>query len=308
MLKQCKNKHILRRSLFGSVIRLILKPLWKTYFPAIKSILYNFFYLQYKAVLFPKTARVSWVDHPLDKDIPFTPSWINVYMDFSPFWIRTQAFLADAFGAAANPHIASFVRGIGELYAYAALVYRRNFSTTRRPFYIGKPGFISIHILDPHLMCIPSLHVMVVIMTYTKMRQILGILDSKNQYTDEIELVRRRALDITESILYVKQHSINCIAAALYAMTCFDRNLFPVSEAHDFVDGLFVNGGTDSRPSSASIASIKKHILDLYHTFLEARWQCKCWEQPLLDFLANAGMTNQDPVDSGTLRRYGEPA
>ncbi|MDR0663521.1 MAG: hypothetical protein LBF80_05535 [Spirochaetaceae bacterium] len=305
MLKQSRRKHILRRSFFCSLARLMLKPLWKTYFPAIKSILCNFFCLQYKAVLFPKTARVSRVDHPLDERIPFTPSWIKVYMDFSPFWIRTQAFLSCAFGAAANPHIACFVRGIGELYAYAAVVYQQNFSTTRRPFYLGKPGFISIHILDPHLMCIPSLHVMVVIMTYTKMRQVLEILDSKNEYAGEIELVRRRALDITESILYVKQHSINCIAAALYAMTCFDRNLFPQSEAHDFVDGLFAGGGSVSPPSSTAI---KKHILDLYHTFLEARLKCKSWEGPLLDFLANAGMMNQDQADSGTLRRYGEPA
>jgi hypothetical protein len=305
MAKCYRKKNILRRSFWGSVFRLMVRPLWTIYFPAIKSILYNFFYLQYKAVLFPKKARVSRVDHPLDGEIPFMPSWIKVYMDFSPLWIRTQAFLADVFGRAADTHIAGFVRGVGELYAFAAIVYKQNFSTTRRPFYIGKPGFIPIHILDPHLMCIPSLHVMIVILTYTKLRLALGNLGAENKYADEIELVRRRALDITESILYVKQHSINCIAAALYAMTSYDRQLFPVSEAHDFVDGLFVN---ECPVSKLSCIAIKKHILDLYHTFLDARPEGGNWEQPLLDFLANAGMMNQDQAGSGISRRYGEPA
>jgi hypothetical protein len=306
MVKEYRKKHILKRGFWSSVLRLSIKPLWKSYFSAIKSIICNFFYLQYKTVLFPKKARISQADHPLDEEIPFTPSWIKIYMDFSPFWIRTQAFLADAFGRTANPYIAGFVRGIGELYAFAVVVYKQNFSTTRRPFYIGKPGFVAIHIFDPHLMCIPSLHVMVVIMTYTKLRQILGVLDVENEYVDEVEDVRQRALDITESILYVKQHSINCIAAALYAMTCFNQHLFPVSEAHNFVSCLFVNN--KSTVTELSCASIKKHILNLYHDFLDARMKCENWEQPLLDFLANAGMRNQGQADSGISRRYGEPA
>jgi hypothetical protein len=238
--------------------------------------------LQYKAVLFPKKVKVSDVSHPLDEAIPFTPSWINVYMDFSPFWVRTQAFLAEAFGKAADRHIAGFVRGIGELYAFAAVVYKRNFSTTRRPFYLGKPGFIPVHVLDPHLMCIPSLHVMVVIMAYTRIRQVLGFLGAEKEYAGEIESVRRRALDITESILYVKQHSINCVSAALYAMTRYDAELFPVSEAHDFTGALFSGSNP---PSSESGAAVREYILSLYHSFLDAGAHNENWEQPLLDFL-----------------------
>jgi hypothetical protein len=271
----------MRGGFWRAVLALLSRPLWNTYIFTIKSILYNFFYLQYKAVLFPRRVKITRVEHRLDGEIPFTPSWIGVYMDFSPFWIRSQAFLAATFGKAADPHIAGFVRCIGELYAFAAGVYRRNFSTTSRPFYLGKPGFVSIHLFDPHLMCIPSLHVMVVILTYTRIRQILSALGVEKEYAGEIEAARARALDITESILYVKQHSINCIAAALYAMTRYDAALFSADEAHDFAGRLFLSGPI----SDAARTAIKKHILDLYHSFLDAGARSENWEQPLLDFL-----------------------
>jgi hypothetical protein len=277
---------ILKRGFLASMLRIVLRPIKRTCLSTVKSIVYNFFYLQYRGVIFRKKVKVSWVDHPLDDEIPFTPSWINVYMDFSPFWVRTQAFLAETFGKAADPYIESFIRSIGELYRQAAVVYKRNFSTTRRPFYLGKPGFVSIHMLDPHLMCIPSLHVMVVVLTYRKMRQILRDLHVEAEYNDELETVRRRALDITESILYIKQHSINCISAGLYAVTCFDERLFPASEAYAFIRELFVKGGP---VSGLSCAAIKNHILDLYQNFLDARPEHGNWEQPLLDFLENAG-------------------
>ncbi|MDR2659233.1 MAG: hypothetical protein LBC27_04500 [Spirochaetaceae bacterium] len=288
---------ILKRGFIGSMFALMRRPFWPEHFAMIKSIIYNFFYLQYRARLFPKKAKISWVDHPLDDKIPFTPSWINIYMDFSPFWIRTQAFLAKTFGKAADPYINSFVRGIGELYSFAGLIYKRNLSTTRRPLYLGKPGFVSIHLFDPHLMCIPSLHVMVVIMTYRKIKYVLACLGVEKEYAGQIEDVRRHALDITESILFVKQHSINCIAAALYAMTCYDEQLFPVSEAMDFTNALFIK--CESIPAETR-AAIKKHIFDLYLSFLDARSGGGGWERPLLDFLSAAGTKSQVQADSCT--------
>jgi hypothetical protein len=123
---------------------------------------------------------------------------------------------------------------------------------------------------------------MAVILTYTRIRRVLSGFGKEREYAAEIENARIRALDITESILYVKQHSINCIAAGLYAMTRYDAELFPAGEAHDFVDGLFRNGPV----SPPARTAIKKHILDLYHSFLDAGARSERWEQPLLDFLA----------------------
>lgn len=274
------------------MLKIALRPFKRTCIGTIKSIFYNFFYLQYMGALSKKT-KVSWVDHPLDEEIPFMPSFVGVYMDFLPFAVRTQAFLAESFGKPADPYIKSFIHIIGELYARAAVVYKRGFSTTHRPLCLRKAAFVSIRIFDPHLMCIPSLHVMVVTLTYRKMCQILKCLGAEKEYGGELESVRRHAIEIIESILYIKQHSINCIAAGLYAMTCFDEQLFPASEARDFVGALFLNGGPVSDSSSAAI---KTHIMNLYQNFLDARPEHGNWEQPLLDFLENAGQ-----------RRYDEP-
>ena len=73
-----------------------------------------------------------------------------------------------------------FIYTMGDLYAFAAEVYKRNMSTTKRPFYIARPRFFVIHMLDPHLMCIPSLHVMVVIHTYLQFIEAAKKLDRKS--------------------------------------------------------------------------------------------------------------------------------
>jgi hypothetical protein len=241
----------------------------------IKSIFYNFFFRQFRAALFPGRIPVSPVDHPLDEKIPFTPSWVGVYLDFVAFWVRILGFLRSHYGRRGIPPAAAFIETMGRLYAFAAEVYAKNLSTTRRPRYLARPRFLLIHAADPHLMCIPSLHVMVVIFAYTRFRAILCSRGDGERFAPQIEEIRRGALNITEAILYVKQHSVNCIAAAMYAMTRFDPVLFPKTEAEDFVSGLF---GEDA-------GLIRGHILELYAAFLEAGKSAQTWEEPLLAFL-----------------------
>ncbi|MDR0664728.1 MAG: hypothetical protein LBF86_04305 [Helicobacteraceae bacterium] len=64
----------------------------------IASIFGNFFFLQYKAVLFPGRIPVASVDHPLDAKIPFIPRWVDIYLDFVAFWIRILGFLLSRYG------------------------------------------------------------------------------------------------------------------------------------------------------------------------------------------------------------------
>ena len=52
-----------------------------------------------------------------------------------------------------------FVYEIGLLYEYAGRVYSKCQSTTNRPGVIADFNFIVIHLFDPHLHCVPSLHV-----------------------------------------------------------------------------------------------------------------------------------------------------
>jgi hypothetical protein len=187
--------------------------------------------------------------------------------------------------------VRDFIKTMGELYRFAGEVYAKNLSTTNRPRYSGDPRFIFIHLADPHLMCIPSLHVMVVIRTYTCFRAILRALGEEEHLAPRIEEIRRGALAITEAILAVKQHSINCIPAAMYAMTCFDPSLFPPEEAMDFASRLFTDPG--DWPAGEAL---REHLSALYHRFLGEASAARSWRDPLLAFLAARRQPPTPPV------------
>jgi hypothetical protein len=249
------------------------------------SILNNFFFLQYRAVMLPGRIPVSRVDHRLDEGIPFTPRRVAVYLDFTAFWVRVVGFLLKTYRRQAEEAALDFLESIGRLYSFAAEIYRKNLSTTNRPFYIGRLRFAVIHALDPHLMCIPSLHVMVVIHTYIKLRDILMSLGTTGKNAPLIEMVRRRALDITEAVLYVKQHSVNCVSAAMYAMTRFEAELFPSEEAALFTEGLFIQSDTIGAENTVKI---REHILSLYWRFIDEGRSASSWQEPLLAFLRSS--------------------
>ncbi|MDR2468015.1 MAG: hypothetical protein LBD22_03550 [Spirochaetaceae bacterium] len=241
-----------------------------------------FFMLQLKGVLFRRKYRVSSVDHPLDGEIPFKTSWVDIYMDFSPFWVRTQGFVLRKYGKAAVPYVRDFLAKISDLYHRAAAVARVNFSTTNRPHYYGTFKFKLIHLFDPHLMCIPSLHVMVVVYTFIKFREEITALNGLECYQKEVDWTRKHALAITESILYVKQHSVNCIPAALYTMTRFDASRFSPEVIDMFIGDLFQKS---DGISPETVKKIKTHAAILYKDFLSKGMQASSWEDPLFDFL-----------------------
>ena len=243
------------------------------------SVFKNFFFLQYKAVLLPGHCPVSQVDHPLDRKIPFKPEKVEIYLDFIHFFSRTIGFLFWNFKQSSREELRAAIESLGIIYEKAAGIYSKNLSTTKRPRYLARLKFLIIHIFDPHLMCIPSLHVMVVIQAYTVFRAILRKLGKEKTYSAQITDVRNRALAITEAVLYIKQHSINCISSSMYAMTCFDE-LFPPEEAEGFAKDLFKEAdGISDKDAEA----IRNHIIDLYRYFLKQKNQT--WEKPLLDFL-----------------------
>jgi hypothetical protein len=270
----------------------------------VASIFYNFFFRQYRAALLPGRVPVSRVDHPLDLKIPFVPSWVTIYLDFVFFWIRMLGFLLRTYGRRAYDAVRECIASMGRLYSFAAETYQKNFSTTERPFYIARPRFFVIHLLDPHLMCVPSLHVMVVIWTYTRFAAILRSFNDDGRYAAQIEEIKQGALAITHAILFVKQHSVNCIAAALYAMTRFDGKLFPPEEAEAFINLLFWEAPPDApagrlpanyrvRPwaaprtkiPAADATIIRTHISSLFRRFLEEGKTAQGWEEPLLNFM-----------------------
>ena len=246
----------------------------------IASIFRNFFFLQYRATFLPGLIPVSRADHPLDKKIPFTPGKVYIYLDFIAFWVRCLGFLLGHCGRRALEPARNFLETMGGLYAYAAGVYGKNLSTTDRPFYISHPRFFLIHAVDPHLMCIPSLHVMIVIRTYTMFAEIIKSMGEEKRFAQQAEELRRGALAITEAVLYVKQHSVNCIPAAMYAMTRWDSRLFPPDEAENFLDGLFRK---EKAPGAEDAKEIRDYIISLYRRFLAEG--DSDWKKPILRFL-----------------------
>lgn len=278
-----KKEHIADRSVLFSVFKLLqYKKIRKAGLFCAGTALRDFFGPQYKQRLLPGKAPVYGVDHPLDEQIPFIPEKVDIYLDFVYFWIRAAAFLMERYGAAAEEAVASFVEAMGRLYSFAAEVYRQGFSTTRRPRYFKKFRFIIIHTFDPHLMCIPSLHVMVVCRAYTNFRAIaeqLGAEDALAPYIDEL---KRGALAITESILYVKQHSVNCIPTAFYALSAFDPALFTPEEMEAFSQDLFMDA-SHIRPETRE--ALLNHIKTLYYDFIKQKNTEEDWSQVLVNFL-----------------------
>ncbi|WP_010260288.1 hypothetical protein [Treponema primitia] len=252
----------------------------------IRSIFLNFFFLQYKAVLFPGRIPVTSVDHPLDAKIPFIPRWVNIYLDFVAFWIRILGFLLKHYGRRALKPVKDFLNSMNRLYQFSAEVYSKNMSTTRRPYYIARPRFFLIHLTDPHLMCIPSLHVMVMILSYTRFRDILRSFGDEEALAGRIDEINSGAALITEAILYVKQHSVNCVAAAMYAMSRFDPAMFPPEEAEVFVARLFTPRTALPGLAQEDGAIIRDHIITLYRRFMaDSSDPGEPWEAPLIRFL-----------------------
>jgi hypothetical protein len=271
----CVLKLLLNRSTQGAALN------------ALSSIMRNFFGLQYSAKR-KKNIPIKNVDHELDKCIAFLPDYVKIYMDFSGLWIRTAVEIMEktkdrtewtASGKEINL-AGEFIEGITLIYERAAEIYKKHLSTTNRPKYSGNLSFITIHLFDPHLMCIPSLHVMVMIYVIHKTHSLLNRLNSIEKI--DISELKIHAMLITDSVLYVKQHSVNCIAAAMYAMNCIFPALFTEKEAGIFAANLFIESSEDA-PKNA--AEIRTYILTLFHTFIEARNRTYSWEAPLLQFL-----------------------
>ncbi|HCM25231.1 MAG TPA: hypothetical protein DIC34_01565 [Treponema sp.] len=242
----------------------------------------RFLVFQFAAWLRPAMAPVSSVDHELDARIPFEPRRVAVYLDFIPFWVRIVGYLLLNFGKEGRKAAADFIDGISGLYVSAFDVYRKHLSTTERPRYLRRPRFLLIHLADPHLLCVPSLHVMTVVRAWTH----FGALAKEfgDGQDERVRELRRGALEITEAILFVKQHSVNCVGAGMYAMTRFDPDLFPRDIALAFADDLFRAQG---KPDAGDSAAIRAHVASFYDRLLNEGKAAAHWSEPLIAFLAS---------------------
>ena len=226
------------------------------------------------------------VDHPLDKKVPFRPDKGKTYIGFINFWVKPLDMLIERFGVRkAMPMCARYLRLIKKTYYEASGIYLFCMTTTTRPNYKKTKIFKTLHILDPHLLCVPSLHIAVVVLTYTFYRDLFEkeqfTQQEKDQWNDELY---RGAIDIAETVLYVKQHSVNCIPAALYMMMHLVPNLFNVNEAIRFIDDLFRNA---KDISENDCQAIRAHIHFMFERLLLEGCCCDDWKEPVKHWMSD---------------------
>lgn len=259
----------------------------KAVFHLLKSAANSFVFIQQKQKYGITHIPVVHVDHHLDQQIPFTPSKVKIYLDFVWFFCRIITMLLKKLGnASAIPLCAGFVHFIAGLYEKAGSVYSTTLTTTDRPKYYGSPRFILIHAADPHLLCVPSLHVAIVAGTYAFIRQEL-----KNSSFSEGEKeailaeIYEGAVRITESVLYVKQHSINCVAGAMYLLTAgHEDGFFTEEDSGKFLDKLFEDAD-DIFPQD--VIDIRNYMKEMYSNLIEENKKSQLWQQPLFNWLNN---------------------
>jgi hypothetical protein len=251
-----------------------------------QAVLGDFFGLQWSVKLKLKRVPVIPVDNPLDAAVPFKPEKAPVYADFINYWIRSLSMYISLLGRPRGlTRCAEFLALLGRAYREAARVYRFRMSTTFRPK-TRSPLVRAIRGLDPHLLCVPSLHVAIVTLTWSFCRSLFaqepppGI--SPEEARRILEQLRTGALEITETVLYIKQHSVNCIPAALYMVTSLAPELFSINDAVEFAGSLFAEAG-DILPADQH--AIRAHILFLFERLLLEGAQETDWAAPVKRWL-----------------------
>lgn len=182
------------------------------------------------------------IEHSLDARIPVRYEKIEIYLGFVQMWISALSYIRRREGRRFNGAILEFIIGLERCYIDAASVYGQCLSTTRRPAMAPNPRLAFVYAVDPHLFCVPSLHVLVVCYTYRKLEDILAASGLSVAYSAELKALRDRAIAITESILYVRQHSVNCIPTALTMLSVILPSYGEV-EARAFLSELFRRDG-----------------------------------------------------------------
>ena len=256
----------------------------KVLFRFLRTVVRDFFWLQFSVKWRFKTIPVLDVSHPLDELIPFTPDKVKIYLNFTNFWIRPMTFLFRRLGVKkALPFCIEYLSLIETAYANAAKVYRFCMTTTKRPDYKTDAAFKMIHAFDPHLLCVPSLHVAIVILSSVYYADVFKNDDfteeERKTYTAELREGARR---IIESVLYVKQHSVNCIPAAMYMMLYVLKNRFTISTGIDIINSLFAD---DETLSDSDKKKISAHIHFMFERLLLEGANENDWTVPVKRWL-----------------------
>ncbi len=258
---------ILRENPIPLVLIVLFK--WRLLKPALSfigTVLRRFFFDQFVYRLKPGRVQVKNIEHPLDAWIPVRYEMAGVYLGFIKLWIYALAYLRKRIGPEFDDGVLDFLAGLQRCYADASGIYGQCLSTTRRPARAPCPRLAFVYAVDPHLFCVPSLHVLVVGYTYHRLRGLLEARGLAGRFAVELEALRDRAIAITESILYVRQHSVNCIPAALSMLQVIVPS-YDEAESKAFLSSLF-----ESEPELSAYrrAEAVAYMASLYDTLVSS--------------------------------------
>ncbi|MFH2113250.1 MAG: hypothetical protein ABIJ86_01925 [Spirochaetota bacterium] len=206
----------------------------------------QFFLPQFQTAIF-RTRPVVYVDHPVDRAIPFLPATVSVYMSFIPLWMNAVFWLNRRYGRVADARLVAFLEGIALLYEDAGSIYLHCHSTTVRPKRLPNLSCAMIQVLDPHLNCIPSLHVTIVFGAWMLARGVVDAMGDAGESRAEVWLasLHNHAQRIAETTMLMKQHSVNCIGASLWYLNARYPTSFDEAHCTAIIDGLFTIEGRD---------------------------------------------------------------
>ncbi len=246
----------------------------------------KFFMVQYLEKLHVLRIPVKHVDHELDSKIPFRPELVDTYLDFINFWIRPMVLMIKRFGMNQGRKLqVEYLRYIRQAYSEAFRMYSHHMTTTNRPSCKDVRAVRNLQHADPHYLCVPSLHIAVVCLTYSFYKKIF----ERENFTDEEKDMWNREIyshgkEIAESVLYMKQHSANCIPAAMHMMTNIAPELFTVQMAVSFIDDLF-RDATDI--SAKDREHLIEHIQFMYERLILESTLDDDWTEPVKNWLKN---------------------
>ena len=255
----------------------------KRFAPFILHVIQKFFLVQYLEKFHILHIPVKHVDHQLDTLIPYKPAVSECYLDFVNYWIRPMCMIMHRYGSYQGMKItAEYVSYMILTYKESYRIYQRCLSTTRRPTPLSKAER-NLQFWDPHYLCIPSLHISIIALTIGFYRMLFV-----REGFPEDEARQRNAelfthgIEIAESVLYMKQHSVNCISAALFMITKIDSELFTREYAHEFIQSLFRHCD-DVPPDTAE--RIRDHILTLYEKLMSDSEGVDDWTEAVMAWL-----------------------
>ncbi len=245
----------------------------------------HFFLPQYQSLLWPSRRKVATLAHPLDREIPFRPEEVVTYLGYITYWFKTLRWFYDRIGRAALPDIRRSMDEVFLLYREAGAIYRRCQSTTstRAPL-PDHPYFAIIYLLDPHLACIPSLHILLICHNDLAAARFLRRHGLPEQEAGRLlESVREEAARVVEAMLQVKQHSLVDVAPSLFLLTALFPDDCGPEHVADFVRRLFRSWRVDE-----SVKARMRRLLSLSYDEFVTGWEARGrhgHREQLLEFL-----------------------